>query len=91
MFKFIFRHKDDPGCTEIIANALDPDCMISSAQVSSKLKQLGFALPSKKRMRKLTTDKNTDQEMEGAVKQSYPTATSNSNSMGESAIFKKEM
>ncbi|CAM8896515.1 unnamed protein product [Rhodiola kirilowii] len=82
------RYKDDPHCTEVIANALDSDGNISAVQVSYKLKQLGFTVPSKKRARNPSSDKITDQEI-GMVNGIYP--SSNSNHMDESTSFRKEL
>ncbi|KAJ0042371.1 hypothetical protein Pint_17594 [Pistacia integerrima] len=45
------RFKDDQNCSHLIAESLDADGKVSAAQVSNKLKQLGFKVPSKKMMR----------------------------------------
>uniref|UniRef100_A0A7N0TEM8 Timeless N-terminal domain-containing protein n=1 Tax=Kalanchoe fedtschenkoi TaxID=63787 RepID=A0A7N0TEM8_KALFE len=81
------RYKDDPHCTELIANALDSDGNISQAQVSTKLKKLGFSVRSKKRSRKISD--HTDSKMEGAVKESDP--SSNINHEGESLTLRREL
>ncbi|KAJ0098812.1 hypothetical protein Patl1_20272 [Pistacia atlantica] len=45
------KFKDDQNCSHLIAESLDADGKVSAAQVSNKLKQLGFKFPSKKRVR----------------------------------------
>lgn len=45
------RFKDDQNCSHLIAESLNADGKVSAAQVSNKLKQLGFKVPSKKRVR----------------------------------------
>ncbi|XP_031248622.1 uncharacterized protein LOC116106392 isoform X2 [Pistacia vera] len=45
------KFKDDQNCSHLIAESLDADGKASAAQVSNKLKQLGFKVPSKKRVR----------------------------------------
>ncbi|KAJ0098814.1 hypothetical protein Patl1_20274 [Pistacia atlantica] len=45
------KFKDDQNCSHLIAESLDADGKVSAAQVSNKLKQLGFKVPSKKRVR----------------------------------------
>ncbi|OWM79610.1 hypothetical protein CDL15_Pgr023022 [Punica granatum] len=45
------KFKDDQRCSQLIAEALDSDGKVSSAQVMNKLKQLGLKVTGKKRMR----------------------------------------
>ncbi|XP_057527293.1 topoisomerase 1-associated factor 1 isoform X2 [Amaranthus tricolor] len=42
------KYKDNPNCTQLIAESLDPDGNISLAQVFRTCKKLGLQLPSKK-------------------------------------------
>ncbi|XP_056158902.1 topoisomerase 1-associated factor 1 isoform X2 [Syzygium oleosum] len=44
------RFKDEQKCNHLIAEALDPDCKVSPAQVGNKLKQLGLRTARKNRM-----------------------------------------
>ncbi|XP_044504324.1 protein timeless homolog isoform X2 [Mangifera indica] len=45
------KFKDDQNCSHLIAESLNADGKVSAAQISNKLKQLGFKVPSKKRVR----------------------------------------
>ncbi|KAM7274123.1 hypothetical protein ACFE04_028787 [Oxalis oulophora] len=44
------KFKDDPNCTRLIVESLEPESEISAAQVQNKLKQLGLQVAHKKRM-----------------------------------------
>lgn len=44
------RYKENPNCTHLIAE--DMEGKVSPAQVSKKLKQLGFAIPPKRKVNK---------------------------------------
>ncbi|XP_050141072.1 uncharacterized protein LOC126617037 isoform X1 [Malus sylvestris] len=46
------KFKDDQNCSHLIAEALDRDGKVSSAQISNKLKQLGLKVARRKRIRK---------------------------------------
>ncbi|GLT35849.1 hypothetical protein SLA2020_102660 [Shorea laevis] len=45
------KYKDDPNCSRLIAESLDPEGQVLAVQVSNKLKQLGLKVAPKKRMR----------------------------------------
>ncbi|KAF8020353.1 hypothetical protein BT93_G0911 [Corymbia citriodora subsp. variegata] len=44
------KFKDEQKCNHLIAEALDPDCKVSPAQVGNKLKQLGLRTARRNRM-----------------------------------------
>ncbi|XP_021726776.1 LOW QUALITY PROTEIN: protein timeless homolog [Chenopodium quinoa] len=57
------KYKDNLNCTQLIAEALDPNGNVSPAQVSRKCKKLGLQLPSKKSsMAHLFNDNDQDKE-----------------------------
>uniref|UniRef100_A0A803M022 Timeless N-terminal domain-containing protein n=1 Tax=Chenopodium quinoa TaxID=63459 RepID=A0A803M022_CHEQI len=57
------KYKDNLNCTQLIAEALDPNGNVSPAQVSRKCKKLGLQLPSKKSsMAHLSNDNDQDKE-----------------------------
>ncbi|KAM1817819.1 hypothetical protein ACFX12_002055 [Malus domestica] len=69
------KFKDDQNCSHLIAEALDRDGKVSSAQISNKLKQLGLKVARRKRIRKAQESVSTgpsqidgDGRVEEAVK-----------------------
>lgn len=63
----IVRYKDKLNCDQLIAEALDPDGNISSAQVSRKCKKLGLQLPSRKSSNMAHLSNDNDQDKEGRL------------------------
>lgn len=65
IFGWNHRYKDNVNCTQLIAQALDPEGNISAAQVSRKCKKLGLQLPSKRSSNKTSVSIDNDQNKEG--------------------------
>ncbi|XP_048496854.1 uncharacterized protein LOC104888327 isoform X3 [Beta vulgaris subsp. vulgaris] len=61
------KYKDKLNCDQLIAEALDPDGNISSAQVSRKCKKLGLQLPSRKSSNMAHLSNDNDQDKEGRL------------------------
>ncbi|KAK2654028.1 hypothetical protein Ddye_013884 [Dipteronia dyeriana] len=59
------KFKDDQNCSRLIAESLDPDGKVSAAQVSNKLKQLGFQLAPKKRVRSTAESRSAGPDQPG--------------------------
>ncbi|XP_068659821.1 uncharacterized protein [Aristolochia californica] len=76
------KFKDEPNCSHLIAEALDPEGRISPVQVSAKLKRLGLKVVSKGKMHRADgpPDAKNQTESEEALKvmedSSIPTSTS---------------
>ncbi|KAL5813132.1 hypothetical protein ACOSQ3_028082 [Xanthoceras sorbifolium] len=59
------RFKDEQNCSRLIAESLAADGKVSAAQVSNKLKQLGFQVAPKKRVRLTVESRNADPDQPG--------------------------
>ncbi|KAK1577022.1 hypothetical protein Q3G72_018520 [Acer saccharum] len=59
------KFKDDQNCSRLIAESLDPDGKVSVAQVSNKLKQLGFQLAPKKRVHSTAESRSAGPDQPG--------------------------